>query len=102
MSVSRSYSGSVSASVTAGSSAEVGAVLAKAQVSIGAQLSTSNSTSATNTYSRNITPGKYGNAQYVSHGHDVSYTKRRLNRDCSTTTLGSGRIKFPSPEEGWY
>lgn len=98
MSVSRSYSGSVSASVTAGSSAEVGAVLAKAQVSIGAQLSTS----ATNTYSRNITPGKYGNAQYVSHGHDVSYTKRRLNRDCSTTTLGSGRIKFPSPEEGWY
>lgn len=102
MSVSRTYSGSVSASVTAGSSAEVSAVLAKAQVSISAQLSTTNSTSATNTFSKDITAGKYGNAQYVSWGQDVSYTKRRLNRDCTTTTIATGKIKFPSSKEGWY
>lgn len=75
MSVTKSYSGTASFSVTAGTESEVGAVLARAKVSISGTLSTSKSTSATNTYSRTITAGKYGNARYVSWGKSVSYRK---------------------------
>ncbi|WP_141824457.1 hypothetical protein [Humibacillus xanthopallidus] len=102
MSVARSYSGSVSFQVTAGAESEVGAVLAKAKVSISASLSTSNSTSTTNTYTRKITSGMYGHAQYVSWGETVSYRKSRVNANCTTSLLATGTIKFPSTSEGWY
>ncbi len=102
LTVSRHYSGSATFSVTAGAESEVGAVLAKAKVSISASLSKTNSTGATNTYSHKITKKKYGHAQYVSWGKKVSYRKYRINRNCSTTTLATGTINFPSNEEGWY
>lgn len=102
LSVTRSYSGSVSAQVTVGAESEVGVVLARAKVSISASLTASNSTGTTNTYSRTITAGKYGHAQYVSWGRKVNYTKSRVNGNCTTTTLGYGTINFPANEEGWY
>lgn len=102
LSVARSYSGTVGAQVTAGAESEVGAVLARAKVSVSGALSTSNSTGSTNTYTRNIASGKMGNAQYVSYGKDISYTKYRINYNCSTTTLATGRIKYPTSTEGWY
>jgi hypothetical protein len=102
MIVSRSYSGNVAAEVVAGAESEVGAVLARARAHVSASLATSNSTSSTNTYERRISRDKYGNARYVSWGQDVSYTKVRVNADCSRTTLAKGRIKYPSTVEGWY
>jgi hypothetical protein len=102
MTVSRSYSGTAGYIVTAGTSAEVGAVLVKAKVEISASLTTSNSTTATNTYTRKITSGKYGNAQYVSWGTIVKWQKIRINTNCSKTPLSSGTIRYPSTAEGWY
>ncbi|MFT3970970.1 MAG: hypothetical protein QM695_12025 [Micropruina sp.] len=102
LTVSRQYSGSATYSVTAGAESEVGAVLAKAKVSISGTLSKTNSTGATNTYSHKITKKKYGHAQYVSWGKKVNYRKYRINRDCRTTTIATGTINFPSSEEGWY
>lgn len=102
LTVSRHYNGSATYSVTAGAESEVGAVLAKAKVSISASLSKTNSTGATNTYTHKITKKKYGHAQYVSWGKKVSYRKYRINRNCTTTTLATGTINFPSSEEGWY
>lgn len=100
--VSQTYSGSASYSVTAGAESEVGAVLAKAKVSISGTLSKTNSTSSTHTYSHDITKGKYGHVQYVSWGKKVNYRKYRTNANCSTTTIATGTINFPSSEEGWY
>lgn len=66
-------------------------------------LTQSNSTSSTNTYSRKITTGKFGNVQHVSYGKKVNFRKHRLNADCTTTTLTSnGSITYPSRVEGWY
>lgn len=102
MVVARSYSGSVSAQVVAGAEAEVGAVLARATASLSRSLASSNSTASTNTYERHISRDKYGNARYVSWGQEVSYQKFRINRDCTRTTLASGKIQYPSESEGWY
>ena len=102
MIVSRSYSGSVSAQVVAGAETEVGAVLARATAQLSTSLARTNSTASTNTYERRISKDKYGNARYVSWGQDVSYQKFRINRDCSRTTLATGRIQYPSNAEGWY
>lgn len=103
LSVTRSYSGSTTFSIAVGASIDVGPVLAQAKMSVDASLTQSNSTSATNTYSRKITAGKFGNVQYVSYGKKVNFRKYRLNADCSTTTLTSGgSITYPSSVEGWY
>lgn len=54
MTVARSYSGTASASVTAGAESEVGTVLAKAKVSISATLTGTNGTTATSTCTQNV------------------------------------------------
>ncbi len=102
MVVARSYSGSVSAQVVAGAETEVGAVLARATAHLSTSLAQTNSTASTNTYERYISRDMYGNARYVSWGQEVSYKKFRINRDCSRTTLATGRIQYPSDSEGWY
>lgn len=101
MSVAKSYSGTASYQVTVGAESEVGAVLARAKVSVSGSLTLSNSTTATNTYHQDISRGKYGNARYVSWGKEVSYVKTRLNANCTSTKLASGKIKYPSTSEGW-
>jgi hypothetical protein len=102
MIVARSYSGSVSAQVVVGAETEVGAVLARATAHLSTSLAKTNSTASTNTYERHISRDKYGNAKYVSWGEEVAYKKFRINRDCSRTTLATGRIQYPSESEGWY
>ncbi|PRY12189.1 hypothetical protein [Kineococcus rhizosphaerae] len=102
MTVSRSYTGSAAYQVTAGTSAEVDAVLAKAKVEISASLTKTNSTSATNTYTRNITAGKFGNARYVSYGRTVSWYRGYISPTCTVVKTSSGTIRFPSTSEGWY
>gem|GEM_PF-5446993 len=103
LSVTRGYSGTTTFAISVGASIDVGPVLAQAKLSVDASLTQSNTTSATNTYSRKITAGKFGNVQYVSYGKRVNFRKYRRNADCSTTTLTSGgSITHPSSVEGWY
>lgn len=102
LSVTKDYAGSASFQVTAGAESEVGAVLAKAKVSVSASLTLSNSSTVTNNYSHTITPGKYGHAQYVSWGRKVSWKKYYVDYRCYTTTKATGTINFPANEEGWY
>ena len=99
---SRTVNGTASFTVTAGAESEVGAVLAKAKVSISASLTTSNSSSLSNSVTLEAGAGQYAHGQYVSWGRSVSYRKYRTNYNCSTTTLATGTIKFPSTGEGWY
>lgn len=99
---SRSTSKSVSYGVVAGAESEVGAVLAKAKVSISASLTRTNSTSVVNTYSRKISRGKYGNLQYVSWAKRVTWQKKKERLDCSIDVRARGVIKFPTIKEGWY
>ena len=100
--VSRNYSGSVSYRVEVGAESEVGAILAKAKISIKASLERTNSTSTTHTYSHKISKGRFGHVRYVSWGKRVTWTKYGDNATCTTTKLASGVISFPSVEEGWY
>lgn len=100
--VSRRYSGSVSFGVVAGAESEVGAVLAKAKVSISASLMKTNTTETTHTYERKITKGKYGNVKYVTWGKRVAWKKKKERLDCTVATLAKGVIKFPAKKEGWY
>ena len=70
--VSRNYSGSATYRVEVGAESEVGAILAKAKVSIKASLERTNSTGTTHTYSHKIRAGRYGHVQYVSWGKRVT------------------------------
>lgn len=102
MIMSRSYSGTAQAQVTAGAEVEVGAVLAKAKATISASLTKSNTTQTTNTFERNIRPRWYGNAQYVSWGKQVRYVKYDRPTSCpQKRALASGTINFPALKEGW-
>ena len=100
--VSRSYSGSATYRVEVGAESDVGAILAQAKFSIKASLEKTNSTGTTHTYSHNIRAGRYGHVQYVSWGKRVTWTKYRVNANCTVTRLANGVIRFPSREEGWY
>jgi hypothetical protein len=102
MSLTKDYTTSVSAQVTAGASAELSGVLASAQVSISASLTRTNSSSVTNNYSHVITPGRFGNAKYVSYGRTVYWKKYWKAANCTNTYMGSGTINFPTNSEGWY
>lgn len=103
LTVSRSQSGTVSAEVTAGAQTAIDAVLAEAQVSVSATLAGSQTIVTEATYSHDISPGKFGNAQYVSWGQEVTYEKFRVNHDCTTTVLESGTIIYPDTNRvGWY
>ncbi len=98
----RSISSTVSYQVTVGAESEVGAVLAKAKVSISGTIGGSNTTNTTNSVKLTAPAGKYAHGQYVSYGKSVSWRKYRVNASCTTSTLASGRINFPTNKEGWY
>ena len=100
--VTRTVNGTASFSVTAGAESEVGAVLAKAKVSISASLTLTNSTSMSNAVTLTAGRGQYAHARYVSWGKKVTYRKYRMNYNCTTTTLATGTINFPTTSEGWY
>lgn len=102
LTVSRTYSGTASLTVTAGAEAEAGVVLAKAKTSISAALTGSKTTSTDHKFRREIASGMYGNVRYVSWGKKVTYRKYRINANCSTTTLARGSMNIPSDSEGWY
>src|SRR6478752_303404 len=102
VSASRSYSGTATYQVTAGAESEVGAIFAKAKVSISASLTKPNTTGTTVTYDHNISAGKYGHLQYVSWGQKVNWKKYQDTPQCTTKQIGSGSINFPATEEGWY
>lgn len=100
--VSRTYSGSVTFRVEVGAESEVGVILARAKASIKASLEKTNTTGTTHTYSHNIRAGRYGHVQYVSWGKRVTWAKYRVNGNCTSTLITAGVIRFPSTEEGWY
>jgi predicted RecA/RadA family phage recombinase len=102
LTVTKSYSGSVSATISSGASVSVSGVVASAQVSVSASLTGELSTSATNQYSRKITSGKYGNAEYISYGDYIKWAEKRTNSNCTTTTLASGVLAVPTHTQGWY
>jgi hypothetical protein len=98
--VSRIYSGTAKASVTAGAEAEAGVVLAKAKASISITLGMEFTVSTQHSYTRKITKGKYGHVQYVSYGQKLTYTKTVIDAKCATKSYSRWAI-FPSTEEGW-
>ncbi|MGA8210184.1 MAG: hypothetical protein WB441_14775 [Nocardioidaceae bacterium] len=98
----RSTSKSVSFQVTAGAESEVGAVLAKAKVSVSASLTRSQSTDVVVSYHHSIPAGKFGNLRYVSYGRKVNWKKYVFDGSCRQHQIGSGTIKFPTQSEGWY
>jgi hypothetical protein len=101
LSVTKDFSSSASYQVTAGAESEVGAIFAKAKVSVSASITKSNTSTVSHNYSHHIAPGKYGHAQYVSWGQKVTWKKYQTTPQCGTRLLASGVIKFPTNQEGW-
>lgn len=99
---SRKYTGSVGITVTAGAESEVGAVLAKAKVSVSGAIQSTKQTDTSIEYKKDITAGKYGHLQYVNSGYKLNYSKYWINSNCSKTLLSTGTILAPTTEEGWF
>lgn len=102
LTVSRTYSSTLNYSVTLGAESEVGAVLAKAKVSISGTLGRTTGKTTTHTYSHKISSNRYGHAKYVNWGKQVKWVKKRRWSNCDTKVLAHGTIDFPSTDtEGW-
>lgn len=102
MVVTRSYSGTASASVGVGAEADINGVLASAKLTVSASVTTTTTVSATHEFHHDIRPKHYGNVRYYAYGKRISYRKYRLNVNCSTSTLNTGIISYPGIQEGWY
>jgi hypothetical protein len=101
LSVTKDFTSSASYQVTAGAETEVGAIFAKAKVSVSASITKTNSSTVTHNYSHHISPNKYGHAQYVAWSKKITWKKYRTTPQCTTQKLASGVIIFPTTSEGW-
>lgn len=101
ISVSNSVAGTISATMTVGAEAEIGAVLAKAKASISASLTASVQITTGHTFSHNITSNKYGNAQYGSWGKTIKWTKEQDTPQCGVRVLSSGTMIAPTIKVGY-
>lgn len=103
MTVTKKHTKKASYQINAGTSTELGAVLARAKVEISASLTKENATELTNEHKKDITPGWMGNAQYVSYGRKVNWKKQTFVNSCrSIVEISRGTISFPAASEGWY
>lgn len=101
MTVTQTHYGSMSYSVTAGASAEIDTIFAKARAEVSGTITKTSATGTTNAYTHPITAGKYGNAQLVNWGEQVSWKKTVLSNTCKSTVT-TGSIWFPTGSSGWY
>jgi hypothetical protein len=101
MTVSVSVNSSISATITAGAKISVNELVADAEVTVSASITTSVGITVGHTYSRNITSGKYGNAQYGTWGYRLTWSQWERHNDCSLTELASGGGTAPTPAVGW-
>ncbi|MFB6722039.1 hypothetical protein ACFCV3_17830 [Kribbella sp. NPDC056345] len=93
---------SLGADVTVGAEGSVGGVVASAKASISATVRGSVKITVGHTVSKNIARGKYLNSHYGSWGKKFDYYHYRVNRDCSTTSLGRGYDQWvPTTSRGW-
>ncbi|MFR0618529.1 hypothetical protein ACLUWU_00025 [Bifidobacterium thermophilum] len=97
--VKKSYTISVSSNVSGSISA---GEIAKATVSAGVSTAISDSTSTSYTFTRGITPGRYGNLQYGNYGTKVKVTKTMIVAPCNVKTIASGTATVPSRNTWGY
>ncbi|MFF1822080.1 hypothetical protein ACFVWG_32535 [Kribbella sp. NPDC058245] len=90
------------ATISGGTSAEIGGVIAKAKVEVSASLSQAVSLTVKHDFHRIIPNGKYGHAQYGSWGQQVTWRQYFDGADCTTKLRKSGTARLPSRAEvGW-
>jgi hypothetical protein len=90
------------ATISGGTSAEIGGVIAKAKVEVSASLANSVSLTVLHNYDRVISAGKYGNVQYGFWGQQVTWRKYYDGADCTTKLRASGTARIPSVASvGW-
>jgi hypothetical protein len=101
ISVSVTSSGSVSSTATVAAGVTVGGVVAEARVDVSASITTSTTITVGHTYTRNITSGKYGNAQYGSWGYNIGWTRYHNFSNCTSSAVSSGTGKMTTGSVGW-
>lgn len=85
----------ISGSITAGQ-------IAKASVSAGVSGAVSSTSSTSYQYSRDISPGRYGNMQYGNFGTRVNVKKTTIVAPCNVKVLASGSAVVPSSNVWGY
>lgn len=98
--ITTEVSGTVTASITVGAEAELSGVIAKAKATVSGTIARSVTARLSHTYRRNITNGKYGNAQLGSWARQVTWKKWQDTKDCKTKLLASGTAMLPTEKIG--
>lgn len=102
MTVSVQTASTISATASVSAGATLSGLVAQVQTEVSASATKSRSITVGHRYSRNISSGKYGNMQFGSWGHTVSWKYYRINPDCSVTLRSSGfGGKIPNSAIGW-
>ena len=91
----------VTASITAGYSAELGGLIAQAKVEVSGTLTRAVDVTVGHSYHRVITAGRYGNLEYGSWGQRVTWKKYHDNAGCTTSLISSGTAYIPASSLGW-
>lgn len=90
------------ASISGGTSAEIGGIVAKAKVEVSASLTRSVSLTVLHNFHHNIPARRYGHVQYGAWGQQVTWRRYFDDGHCKTILRGSGTARIPSAGEvGW-
>lgn len=92
-STTSSYSVGVTSNVSGGITA---GEIVQAAVNAGFSNSATYSSSTSYQYSRDVTPGRYGNMQYGNYGAQVNVRKTTIVAPCNVKVLASGNAVVPS------
>lgn len=94
--------GKITASITGGTEAEAGAIIAKAKVKVDVTIGAEFAVTVGHEYRRDISRGKYGHLQYGSSGYKITWSKFETSADrCGKKLLKKGKATLPTKETGW-
>lgn len=102
MTVSVTTASTVTATATLTAGVTIESVVAAAKMEVSGSIAKSTAITLGHSYTRNISPGMYGNMQYGAYGYSVNWQKVRVYSNCSYTILGTGTAQLPNNGgEGW-
>lgn len=73
----------------------------KAKAEVNKSISKAVAVTQGHTYTREISAGKYGNAQYGSTSYRVDWQLLKTTTDCDAKVLDHGTATFPTVKLGW-
>ncbi|MEV1054067.1 hypothetical protein [Streptomyces sp. NPDC049887] len=101
MVLTRTQAGTASTAITAGGGVTVSGIVAEAKIEVSRESVAAVSWDTQHQFRRDVTRGKYGNAQYGSWGHSVKWQKYYQLPNCKKTQVTHGTADIANTTIGF-